>query len=98
MTSHLQNSSADDVMLCHEFMSRLVSLKNDYARIRGVDLQFPDDLKTAFYKVRSLSMRHRSGDHRHTQGELNALRTLCQWSLDVNCEIRNQPKQKLQWQ
>jgi len=37
------------------------------------------------------------GDYRHTEAELKSLRTIAEWTVDMNCVLRNQPKITLNW-
>lgn len=95
--NRLQKSSADDIALSMAVQSRFVELCGAYRRIRGVDLVPPSDLDSDLFHWRTMAVRHRQGDFRNSEEELKSLRTIAQWTVDVNRELRNQPPQKIDW-
>lgn len=92
------NSTQDDAMLSIEAERRFKDLCEAYLRITGQMLDIPASLNSDMLRWRTMAVRHRSGDFRHTDGELKSLRTLCQWMVDTNCTMRNQPTTKIQWE
>jgi len=38
-----------------------------------------------------------SGDYRHTEAEWRSAHAVAQWTVDVNCELRNQPRKIIEW-
>lgn len=62
-----------------------------------MELPIPEGIRLDFEEIKRMALRHRRGDYRHTVKEFESLKTLCQWSVDVNCDLRNQPKQVIEW-
>ena len=92
------NSSQDEAALCQAAQQRFLDLCQAYLRIRGETLPIPPSLNSDMLRWRQMAVRHRAGDYRHTESELKSLRSLCQWLVDTNCVLRNQPLTKIQWE
>ena len=100
MTQHgnmLTESVPDTVALAVAVHERFCRLIGDHVRIRGADMPIPAHLKQDVIRWREMMTRHQLGDLRNTEAELASTRAVAQFTLDMNCELRNQPKQKLQW-
>jgi hypothetical protein len=87
----------DDVHLCAAVESRFVELSGSYLRLKGLTLIIPKDLQQDLTLWRRMAVRFKQGDMRVTEGERLAVRRFAQWTVDVNCEIRNQPAQTVAW-
>ena len=95
--NRLVRSTQDDVGLAEAVESRFLTLCESYLRIKGVQIPIPQSLSTDLLKWRRMRVRHRQGDFRHTEVELEATKTIAQWTLDENAVLRNQEKQILEW-
>jgi len=93
----LQPSVLDTVALAQAVEERFLRLCGDYLRLRGVEMPIPKSLDGDMLLWRRMRVRHKRGDYRNTEAEVTATRSIAQWTLDVNCELRNQPKQQLDW-
>jgi hypothetical protein len=66
--------------------------------VRGEELKFPAILKEDISRFRTLLDRHQAGDLRHKQSEIEAVKLIAEWSLQVNSAIRNQgPVEVPEW-
>lgn len=90
-------STTDDVCLGQAIEDRMGDLANSYLRIRGVDLRVPEILRNDFVRYTAYRERHKKGDHRHTESELKSVREIAQWTVQVNCALRNQPPKHVDW-
>lgn len=90
-------SIQDTVILAEAVESRFLDLCGAHQRIKGEELLPPPDLNSAVLLWRRMRVRHKRGDFRNSRSELQATRTIAQWTMDVHCELRNQPKKTLQW-
>ena len=91
----LVKSTPYDFYLAEAVESRFLELCGTYLRVRGIELLIPKHLDRDIIRWRELRVRHRSGDLRHTESEMKSVKAIAQWTLDVNAELRNQPKKKL---
>lgn len=87
----------DDIELSCAVEQRFIDVCGTYLRLKGVQLAIPKDLQADLTLWRRMVVRFKSGDMRVSFDERESLRRVAQWTLDVNCEIRNQPKQTLVW-
>ena len=55
------------------------------------------DCPPAMLRWRQMAVRHRKGDFRNSDAEYESIKTIAQWTVDVNCQIRNQPAKKIVW-
>lgn len=90
-------STKDDVLLVHEVSKRLLDLNSLHQRLKGTELRIPEDLTKEMQLFDRLSLRYRKGDLRHTEGEKASVRAIAQWSVLINCSLRNQPPKVLTW-
>jgi len=95
--SGLKPSVPDTIALSSAVQSRFLDLCEAYLRIRGVELSPPPSLDADMLRWRTMAVRFKKGDFRNSEGELKALRTIAQWTLDENSELRNQPKVSVDW-
>lgn len=95
--NRLELAKFDTYQLCQAVEERFIDLTHAHRRIRGTDLIPPPSLDKDMLLWRTMAVRFKNGDMRNTQSELIALQNIAQWTLDVNCELRNQPKQIIQW-
>jgi hypothetical protein len=90
-------ANIDDVELTRAVETRFIDLCDTYLRIKGVTLPIPKDLVKELALWRQMAVRFKTGDMRVSVDERKAVRRFAQWTLDVNCDLRNQPKQTLVW-
>jgi len=90
-------SDLDDYALAKAVEDRYLDLSHTYERINHDILLFPDSMSADLLRWREMRVRHDEGDLRHSDAEMQSVRTIAQWTLDVNNEIRNQKKNVLDW-
>ena len=93
----LQPASRDSITLALALESRFVELCGTYFRIKGSPLTIPDNLKQDALRWREFMARVAKGDRRIKRSELLGIRSMCQWTLNLNQQLRNQPTTLLQW-
>ena len=93
----LRPALQDEIALALALQERFVGLCGSYLRIKGEELPIPDGLNKDFLRWRCMMVRHRKGDFRCTDSEVKSIHSICQWTVDVNCAIRNQPITKIDW-
>ncbi len=99
VNSRLVNTSMDDLMLGAQIELKLEELKGSYERIRKRPLLPPPELQSAFQRFWNMRKRHVQDDFRSSRSEIDAMRELAAWTLQVNRAIRNQPPAKpIQWE
>lgn len=91
----LEMSSRDTIGMAEAVRTRFNGLIETYRRVRGVSLIIPKELRPDHQRVLRLMTRHWRGDMRNSGAELQSLKTFAQWTLDVNCEMRNQKRKFL---
>lgn len=74
----------------HEVESRFLDLCHLHLRLRGTKLEVPKELQSDMVRWRRMVVRHKSGDFRHRESEMKALKAIAQWTLQVNAQLRNQ--------
>ena len=90
----LEPTNPDTYALCHAVQDRFIDLCAAHERIKGTKLVPPKELDKDMLLWRTMAVRFKEGDLRNTHSELIALENVAQWTLDVNCALRNQPPQK----
>lgn len=85
-------STADDIALGEAILERLPGLQGLHIRVCGTDLVMPPEIADDYLRMVSMITRHRTGDFRHHEIEARSTRSFAQWTLDVNSQLRNQPK------
>ena len=93
----LKPSTMDLAALSMAVEERFLRLCGDYLRIKGQQMPIPHSLDADLLRWRQMVTRHRKGDFRNTKAEMMSIKVLAQWTLDMNCELRNQKKQDLDW-
>ncbi len=97
-TNVLKPSSPDDIALGLAVEDKFLVVCGLYKRLRGVEIPIQTSMDVDMVRWRLMRVRHKQGDHRHTEAEWKSTQAIAQWTMDWNCELRNQPKQVLQWQ
>lgn len=92
-----QNSDEDLVSLSRQVEIRFTGLFSEYLRIKKLALIVPGSLKNDLIRWRRMVVRHATGDFRHFESEKIALRSVAQWTLDTNCEMKNKPRTVIEW-
>ncbi len=96
-TNALYSSSVDDIQLAEAVEHRFLELTEAWARIRFEQLIIPQELDKAMLAWRTMAVRYKQGDFRNSEEELRLTKLIAQWTVDKNCELRNQPEKKVQW-
>lgn len=97
MTEILIPATQDEVHLAAAIEPRFLDLCGAYKRIKGVDLPIPKAMQSAIVLWRQCMVRFKGGDFRTSHSERKAVKEVAQWTLDENCDLRNQPRKKLPW-
>src|ERR1017187_1591508 len=93
----MEYSTRDTIMLAEAVEQRFIAVGDDYLGKRGIALAPPESLNKAMLLWRQMRIRHRRGDMRNTRDELIATREIAQWTMTVQCALRNQPQQDIVW-
>ncbi len=93
----LVKSTADEINLSREVQARFVELCGTWLRVNGEQLAVPKDLDGDLLQWRRMSVRYGRGDYHHTAAELQSLQNFAQWTVDANCDLRKQPRKKVEW-
>lgn len=93
----LVRSDEDIIKLGEAVEERFVGVLDLHLRVLGFPLTPPSDLNNDMILWRTMRMRHQKGDKRNTDDEKRATRRVAQWTLNVNCMLRNQPLQVIHW-
>ncbi len=93
--SMLHLSGEGVVSLTAAVSDRYNRLIGDFQRIKGSALQVPKDMIPDYQRFMNLIRRYKKNDMRHTDAEARSLKTIAQWTLDINNAIRNQPAEQL---
>lgn len=94
----LKPSHPDTVALGSCVENRYIDLAGLYRRLRGMDLIPPVSLHGDLRHWRNMRRRHRAKDYRNSEAELRATQTVASWTVDLNCELRNQERESLAWE
>lgn len=90
-------SDPDLVVLGEAVQQRFLDLLGSWERVRGERLIPPAELDSDMLLWRTMVVRHRKGDYRNTADEENATKRIAQWTVDKQCELRNQPRKIIDW-
>lgn len=63
----------------------------------GVPLLPPSHMDRAFMLWRTMCVRFKNGDYRHTEDELRATKEIAEWTLRCKAKLANQPAKKIEW-
>jgi hypothetical protein len=69
---------------------KFLELSGTHQRINGYPIQIPEEMRSAMVKWRTLFLRYKNSDFRHTDGERKAMAELGQWTADEYRKLRNQ--------
>lgn len=89
-------SQPDHYAMAKAVEQRFLELCHSWLRIRGVELPIPESLNADMLRWRQMRVRHKSGDFRHTEAEWSSVKAFAQWTLDMNADLRNQPRKVLE--
>ena len=90
-------SDPDVIALVAAVEERYLILTGKWLRVRGSMLPFPPSLDADVLRWRTMAVRHRRGDRRHTEAELNSVKAVAQWTVSKNAELCNQSDKAIQW-
>jgi hypothetical protein len=90
-------STPDTIQLGVAVEQRFIEVCGTHLRIKGVTLVPPAALNKDMMLWRRMRVRHDRGDLRNSIDELNATKTIAQWTVDVNCTLRNQGTKRVAW-
>ena len=90
-------SDPDMVSLCAAVATNYNKLVQSYERIKHEPLLISNDMESTVQRVMVLVARYEQDDFRHCESDKKALRALAQWTINVNCDIRNQEPRILSW-
>jgi hypothetical protein len=93
----LVKSDSSIIQGSFEMEDAFKDLCGSYHRIRGEQLPIPPTLDPDLLKWRTLVKRNRSGDFRHTEAELQSMKTVAQWMVDENARLRGVEPTKIDW-
>lgn len=93
--SMLKPSDADAIALAQAVEERFLELCHGWLRVKGAELPIPESLNSDMLRWREMRVRHRMGDFRNSEAELKSTKAVAQWTLDMNCSLRNQPRKSL---
>jgi len=94
----LKPSSPDTVALGQAVEERFLTVLGLWEKMKGERLVPPASMNRDMMYWRQMRVRHSGGDFRNTEAELKATKTIAQWTVDMNCIVRNQPVQKpIEW-
>jgi len=90
-------SDADTIALSDAVHDRFVRVADEWLRSCKEQLPIPKEIDQDLLRWRTMVVRFKSGDFRNTESELMALKTIAQWTVDVNNQLRNQPDKRVKW-
>ena len=93
----LRPSNPDTVALCQAVEEKFLDVCSTHLQMTGVQVNIPKSMDKDMLRWRLMRVRHRSGDLRNTDSELQSLKAIAQWTVSVNCTLRNQPIKNIQW-
>ena len=91
----LRSSTPDTVALADAVEGRFLDLCGSWLRVRGVEMTIPESLNLDMLRWREMRCRHLRGDFRNSEAEEKSTKTIAQWTLDCQADLRNQQPQKL---
>ena len=93
----LRPSTLDDIQLAYAVETRFLDLCGTYLRVRGVEIPIPSSLNADLLRWREMRVRHNKGDYRNSEAEKKSVRTVAQWTVTENCELRGQENKIVEW-
>ena len=96
-TNVLVPSSAATVGVISTIQDRFVDTLNMYLRVRDVELVPPKDLDRDMLLWRTMVVRYKQGDYRHTADEYESAKRVADWVHKIHCELTNQTYVPIEW-
>ena len=93
----LHSSSVDEIQLAEAVETRFLNLTGTWFRVKKEELPIPPELNGAMLAWRTMRVRHKKGDFRNSAEEYRLVKLVAQWTVDMNCKLRNQPAKKIPW-
>ena len=90
-------SSRDLIMLAESIDIGFKEVVDGYLEKWQQTMEIPSDIKEAIILWRTMIVRHRMGDVRHTEAEKEAIKIVAQWTVDKQMILRNQESKKIEW-
>ncbi|KKN88363.1 hypothetical protein LCGC14_0249260 [marine sediment metagenome] len=97
-SNRLIPSEQDDILLAYTVEENYLILCRNHLTVTGERLIPPTSMNNDIMQWRTLRVRHKQGDLRHTEAEMKSVRAIAQWTVDVNhalCQQSNTPK--IEW-
>jgi hypothetical protein len=95
--STLSPSTHDTVALVDAVCDRLGQLAALYLRVRGMQLTFPQSMRSDVALWRTVLIRHQAGDFRNSGPELTATKTIAQWAVNLKMSLCGQRPKAIEW-
>ena len=96
-TNILRPSRVDEIELCVAVEERFLTLCRFHLQVRGIALVPPPELNKDMLLWRQMRVRHKKRDYRNTRDETLSTRRVADWTLKVNCQLRNQEYKPIDW-
>ncbi len=93
----LHSSSVDEIQLADAVEARFLNLTGTWLRVKKEELAIPQELDSAMLAWRTMLMRHRKGDFRNSAEEDRLVKLIAEWTVYMNCILRNQPAKNVPW-
>ena len=90
-------SREDLIALCLAVQDRFLSLSEMFERTHGYPLIPPASLDSDMLLWRTMAVRHKSGDYRHTDDEKRSLVKVANWTLEEKCKLTGQTYVPFEW-
>lgn len=89
-TNVLIDSSPATVTFIKVVNNQFIDVLNTYLRVHGVELVPPRSLDRDMLLWRTVVVRYKSGDCRHTQDEYESIKRIAQWIYEIHCGLTGQ--------
>ena len=83
-------SSRDKIAFTVEVWKRFEKVLNLMERKRGV-VVIPPEVETALKPARTMALRHKRGDYRHTDSEMRQEQVIARWLVETWANLNGQP-------
>jgi hypothetical protein len=90
-------SPLDTIELGMAVETRFLDLCQSWLRIKQEQIPIPESINKDMMLWRAMRVRHKQGDHRNSEAEEKATKSIAQWTVDMNNILRNQPQAVVQW-
>lgn len=91
-SNRLISSKQDDTLLAYTVEEKYLILCKNHLTVTGERLIPPVSMNNDIMRWRQMRVRHKQGDLRHTEAEMKSVRTIAQWTVDVNHTLCKQAK------